>query len=364
MPQWEGRVSVRPLLTGEEQETHGKHIADQLHEGKTPQIYIGGVVSNKGRHDGKSVATAAAVLYHKKVEWGHAECTLGEKVTQGDVEVEALRPALRLLGDFANGADYLGPVQIISGSHTALHLFLDFSQHAAQHASLEFARTIDSLLKDHRGITITLQHVKRNPALVGFKRTRHLALEAVKRPLINEQRPPSINYQRAETKAAAIEAWEKRYQESPRTSQAYNSALVTPPDGRAHTILRIASTGIRSKGRTFSHRVSREIQSTLTHLITGHAFLGAYRIKFRHRNLPPVTEEEVACTCGAVPEDTEHVLLYCPLTHDQRLRHLSSHGLPDSLRKLFDSPKRCLGLLRFLEETRVCAKPRSTWEPG
>jgi hypothetical protein len=105
-------------------------------------------------------------------------------------------------------------------------------------------------------------------------------------------------------------------------------------------------------------------RSTLTRLITGHAFTGAYRIKFRHKNLPPATEEEVACACGAVPEDTEHVLLHCPLTHEQRLRHLSTDGLPDSLRKLFDSPGRCLGLLRFLEETRVCAKPRNAWEPG
>jgi len=211
---------------------------------------------------------------------------------------------------------------------------------------------------------LVIQYAKKNPTLVGFKRTRHLALEAIKRPLTNEQRPPSIHYQRAETQAAAIGAWEKRYQESPRLSQSYNSALVNPPDGRVHAILRIASKGLRRKGHTYSHRVPRDIQSTLIRLITGHAFTGAYRIKFQRKNLPPATEGEVACACGAVPEDTEHVLLHCPLTHEQRLRHLSSDGLPDSLRKLFDSPKRCLGLLRFLEETRVCVKPRSAWEPG
>lgn len=37
------------------------------------------------------------------------------------------------------------------------------------------------------------------------------------------------------------------------------------------------------------------------------------------KNFPPATEEDTACACGAVPEDTEHVLLHCPLTHDQRL---------------------------------------------
>jgi hypothetical protein len=76
------------------------------------------------------------------------------------------------------------------------------------------------------------------------------------------------------------------------------------------------------------------------------------RLKFQRKNLPPATEEEVAWACGAVPEDTEHVLLHCLLTHDQHLRHLSADELLDSLRKVFDNLRRCLGLLRFLEETR------------
>jgi len=167
-----------------------------------------------------------------------------------------------------------------------------------------------------------------------------------------------------ELKAAVVSAWEQQYYDNPRRSQAYDSALTTPPDGRMHLILRITSTGVQAKGQVFSQRVSREIQSTLTRLITGHAFTGAYRLMFKHKNLPLATEEEIACVCGAVPEDTEHVLLHCPLTHEQRLRHLSEDGAPDSLRKLFDSPKRCIGLLRFLAETRVCVKPRVTWEPG
>ncbi len=82
--------------------------------------------------------------------------------------------------------------------------------------------------------------------------------------------------------------------------------------------------------------------------------------RIKHKNLPPATEEEITCARGAVPEDTVHVLRHCPLTHDQCLRHLSEDGLPDSLRKLFDSPKRCIALVRCLEETRVCVKPRTT----
>ena len=91
------------------------------------------------------------------------------------------------------------------------------------------------------------------------------------------------------------------------------------------------------QGLRYSHRVPREVQSTLTCLITGHAFTAGYRLKFKQKNLPPSSEEDVACACGAAPEDTEHVLLHCPLTHDQCLRHLSTDRLPDSLRKLISS---------------------------
>ena len=59
------------------------------------------------QHDDKSVATVAAVLYHKWSEWGHTECMLGEKLTQADIEVEALRLALKPLGDSAKETYYL-----------------------------------------------------------------------------------------------------------------------------------------------------------------------------------------------------------------------------------------------------------------
>jgi hypothetical protein len=275
-PQWEGRVSVRTPRKREEQPAYAKYLVNQRTIGIIPQIFMTSVLSNRGRHDDKSVATAAAVLYHKQSEWGHTECTLGVKLTQTDIEVEALRPALLLLRDFIEDTNYAGPVHLITGSPTAPCLFLDFTQPSTQHISLEFARKIDSLLSEHPQISLIIQYAKRNPALVGFKRTHHLALEAVKRPLTNEQRPPSIHYQRAATQAAAIGAWEQRYQESSRQSQAYNSALVTPPDGRVHPILRIASKGLPRKGHNFSHHVPHEVQSTLTRLITGHAFIGAY----------------------------------------------------------------------------------------
>jgi hypothetical protein len=198
---------VKPPLKREDQAAHADHLANQYKAGKIPQIFLAGTLSNRGRHDGKSIATMTAVLYHERLEWGNTECILGEKLTQADIEIEALHPGLTLLEDFVKETNYKGPVQIITGSPSAPRLFLDLTQHATQHVSLEYARKLDSLFTDHPNIYITIQYAKRSCTLVGFKRTQHLALDAVKRPLTNAQRPPLTHYQRAETKAAAIGAW-------------------------------------------------------------------------------------------------------------------------------------------------------------
>jgi hypothetical protein len=363
-PRWGGRVTVFPIATRDEREAQAARLLQLRMAGTTPLIFLNAAYTNKGRHDDKSLGASAAVLYYAGKEWGHAEHILGNQVTKTDAEVSALRPALALLSDFLLSFQYAGPVQLVTGSAEATTLFLKLKPSTTQHLSIEFSHYLDNLLSIYPGVTLTIEHAKRDPTLVGFKRARHLLLEAIKRPGNNNYNLISIDFQRAESKAAALQAWEKRFYDTHHTSQAYDSTLTSPPDGRPHTILRIASTGIRVKGTKYVHHIPRDIQSTLFRLITGHAFTGAYRLKFKRSNLPPATEEEVACACGAVPEDTEHVLLHCPLTHHHRRHHLFADGPIDSLRKVFDHPMRCLGLLRFLEASRACVKPRAAWEPG
>jgi hypothetical protein len=60
-----------------------------------------------------------------------------------------------------------------------------------------------------------------------------------------------------------------------------------------------------------------------------------------------------ACTPATSPTISAYAI--CP-------QNLGLPEQPDSLRKLFDSPKRGIigQLLRFLEEMRVCAKPQTT----
>ena len=79
----------------------------------------------------------------------------------------------------------------------------------------------------------------------------------------------------------------------------------------------------------------------------------------------PVLEEDVACACGELPQTVEHVLLHCPDYTASRRKYFGPFP-PRTLQEIFN-PERfdlALGLLKFLEETRACVKPRRAREPG
>ena len=100
-------------------------------------------------------------------------------------------------------------------------------------------------------------------------------------------------------------------------------------------------------------------------MATGHGFVGTFHTHPARRHaVGEITEEMVTCECGELPQTAEHVLLECPQYYTPRAKHLMVHGRPQTLAWLFAHPLRSIGLLRFLEETRACATPRTVWEPG
>jgi hypothetical protein len=145
-------------------------------------LFINTTYTNKGRQDNKSIGAAAAVLYYAGKEWGHTARVLGDHVTRSNAKVSAMRPALALLSDFLLSFQYSGPVHFVTGSAEASGLFLNFGHHAMQHFSIEYAHTIDRLLTAYPGLTLSIQHAKHNPNLIGFKCARQLLLEVVKCP--------------------------------------------------------------------------------------------------------------------------------------------------------------------------------------
>ncbi|KAF8502617.1 hypothetical protein F5888DRAFT_1607640, partial [Russula emetica] len=74
--------------------------------------------------------------------------------------------------------------------------------------------------------------------------------------------------------------------------------------------------------------------------------------------------DQIACQCGEPLQTIEHVLMHCPSYTDARYKFLTDKGRPRSFPQLFENPKCIQELLRFLEETSACSKPRATWEPG
>ena len=117
------------MLTQEKRKTQTTQLENLRAAGKTPLIYLNAAHTNKGRHDDKSLAAAAAVLYYSGQEWGHAEHVFGDWVTRSDAEVSTMRPALALLSDFLISVQYSGPVHIVTGSAEANALFLKLGHH-------------------------------------------------------------------------------------------------------------------------------------------------------------------------------------------------------------------------------------------
>ncbi|KAI0279245.1 hypothetical protein BC826DRAFT_1081479 [Russula brevipes] len=99
---------------------------------------------------------------------------------------------------------------------------------------------------------------------------------------------------------------------------------------------------------------------TMYRIITGHAFTGAYTQRF----YPNHSLEQIACQCGEPIQTIEHVLMACPLYTEARHKHLTVGGRLRNLSQMFNHPKRVQAVLRFLEETGACAKPRAVWNPG
>ena len=166
-----------------------------------------------------------------------------------------------------------------------------------------------------------------------------------------DEEPYSIKDQKSRTETTTVMAWAERWHQMPCNSLAYRTALTRPPDGQPHPVSQAGQGEAKS---------SRKTVCTLYWVITGHAFIGAYTQRF----YPQHTREQVACPCGEPVQTVEHILLDCPLYTAAHCTHLTVSGRPRNLSQLFNHPKRVASTIRYLEETRACARPQTEWEPG
>ena len=373
-PAWDGRVEIVAKHPDGDYKVIADALAETCRAGHTTTIYCDAVVSNKGREDGKQLGAASAVLYHDGREQGHTEEVFGETVTESDALTRSLTPGLDTLLLFL--ATKPLPTQtravFLIPSAPALNRALDASAHPEQAASICHLERLGELLNTYPNTHVRLQWLPRKSPFVGFRRARQLAFEAIRTadPTELHEPPPSIKKQKDIAEREAIATLENRYYNGPRTSFAYKTALREPPNGKAHHTFKITpdsggghrapEPGNRYRDPEAKAKFSRTIYTTLFRYITGHAFTGEYTQRF----YPPHTQDDIACPCGEPLQTVEHVLLHCPLYTAARRRHLAANGRPRTLPQLFANSKRVQEVLRFLEETGACVKPRARWEPG
>ena len=309
------------------------------------------------------------MLYHKGRESGHAAKVFGESVTITDAWTRALTPALDAITTLLSNkpAQLKETFKIFLSSNLALCKTLDPSTHEEQATSLKHLETLGELLATHPNITFVLQWLPKKIHFAGFRRAKQKALMAICSAAPTnpaEEEPPTIRKQKKTARDNATAAWAERWHLAPRTSLAYRTALRAPPDGRAHHTFHpersINKRPEQIRGEKKLVKFSRLTHATFYRFVTGHAFTGEYTQRF----YPLYTQDQLACQCGEPLQTVEHVLLHCPLHADARRKHLAAHGQPRTLPQLFDKPERVLEILRFLEETGACAKPRERWEPG
>ena len=360
-PTWNGRVHVIP----KQRDWDYKVITDALtaacRDDSLINIFCDGVRSNKGREDGKQLGATSAVLYQEGRESRHFEKVLGETVTEPDALLRALHVGLDMLtfylSDLATRQENFITISLPSGA--AINKALDASPHEDQKESISILKRLSTILDRYPNTNIVFLWLPRKIPFVGFKRTKQLALEAIRTATIADIiEPHTINNQKEATKDAAIKAWGERWHQSPHTSKAYQTALTSPPDGKPHHTLHIARE--ENTPEEPPVKFSRRTHSTLYRFITGHAFTGEYTQRF----FPQHTQEQIACHCGEALQTVEHVLFVCPHFTAARRRHLTVNGRPRSFPQLLENPERVQSLLRFLEETRACSKPQAEWEPG
>ena len=348
-------------------------LTETCREGRAVNVYCDAMVSNKDRDDGKQMGVAMAVLYHEGREYGHAERNFGDSVTETDALIRSLTPGLDVLTTFlaTKTPQYRSLIIFLIPSSPALNKMIDASTHEEQATSIRHLKILGELFLTYPNIEVRLQWLLRKVPFIGFRRAKQLAFETIRLADPADLRDPqSIKKQTDTVQRAAIAMWEERYYSGPRTTMAYKTALRNPPNGKAHHAFNTKPIPKgKQKGAEPEHTREQErkakflrlTHSTLLRFITGHAFIGEYTKRFYP---PPHTQEQITCPCGEPLQTIKHVLIECTLYTATRRRHLTANGWPRTLPQLFANSKRIDEVLRFLEETGACTKPRARWEPG
>lgn len=90
-------------------------------------------------------------------------------------------------------------------------------------------------MRDYPDLNLTITWLPSSRKLVGFRRAKQTALEAIRVANLEEiEEPHTTKKQKATAKQQAYQGWAEQWHQAPRTSLVYRTALTKPPDGRLH----------------------------------------------------------------------------------------------------------------------------------
>ena len=309
-------------------------------------IFARGSKSNWNRKDNLQPAMGTATLYANNLEIGHAVCHLGATATDFNTDLAALVTAVNQ-AQLSLNQHAFPQVTIFSTNPAAIQAITNLRPHMGQSFSRDFCSTLTQIFLAFRSTRINLEWCPSATSIAGIKRCIDLTQTNAANPWPpNHREPNTIAFQKASSKASTIAAWQARWHNADRRTQAY-LALPAPPSGKPPPVISGAAGG------------SRSASSTLIRLITGHAFIGSYTARFHPRKPTHCPD------CGTNPQTVAHIIQLCPRYTRARATHLIPVAPDLSLSTLFGTKEGGKALINFLEETKACFKPiEHPFDPG
>lgn len=217
----------------------------------------------------------------------------------------------------------------------------NYNSRAIQEHTLNFAHVIRIILSEHTDTLILVEWTPADTRLPGFchvttRAQRECAQESEEDLAVRNVL--SATFQKAKSRAEALEQWVQEWYKKPRASHAYRLALSKPPDGYSHPLWAAALKA--------EPPPSCSTFCTALHLAVGHAFTVEYTRRFKS-DFEPL---DVICECGFEERTLAHIVFDCHLSLRARNEaQIDNRRTCPSIYDLFDSIDGAKQLFKFLE---------------
>ena len=360
-PNWGRRLAYCPKANGVSHDGRRAAIRLMTEEGDpaVALVHVVGLITNRGRRDGKFVGAAAAVIPSAwPMTKDHDQAyELGEGISQFDIDAFGISLAARAIRSYLSDGGQARQFIILSRSQSAISRMANHNSRAIQEHTLNWAHVVSLILNTHADVSISVEWTPADTRLRGFCHAMARAQQECAQESDEDlavRNVLSATFQKAKSRAEALEQWAREWFSKPRTSHAYRLALSKPPDGFSHPLWAAA---LKAKLPP-----SRSTFCTALRLAVGHSFTAEYTRRFK-RDFEPL---DVICECGSEERTLAHIVFDCHLSLRARNEaQIDNRRIRPSIYDLFDSIDGAKQLFKFLEQAPSAHKPsKPPWLPG